>query len=77
MANLQAIKIDDNTTSETNDNKYPQWLEEAIALQKIESNPLSQEDIDMFLMFEQKGWSNEKRRQYIISNIKTCHENKI
>jgi hypothetical protein len=44
-----------------------QRLAEAINLQQIESNPLSEEDIAMFEMFEHEGWSFEKRLEYIKS----------
>ena len=40
---------------------------EAMTLQEIEGNPLSDDDIAMFEMFEREGWTHERRRAYIIS----------
>ncbi len=40
---------------------------EAMALQAIEGNPLSAEDIEMFEMFERERWSHERRRAYILA----------
>lgn len=39
---------------------------EAMHLQVIEDNPLDDEDIAMFEMFERKKWSAEQRRDYIL-----------
>jgi hypothetical protein len=39
----------------------------AARLQEIAGNPLTAEDIAMFEMFEQEGWSNERRRAYILT----------
>lgn len=38
---------------------------EACALQDIESNPLTPEEIAMFDMFRREGWSDERRRAYL------------
>lgn len=40
---------------------------EAMALQNVEGNPLSPEQIAMFEMFEREGWSHERRRAYILA----------
>jgi hypothetical protein len=44
-------------------------LKEAIHLQDMESNPLDQEQIAMFEMFEREGWSDEQCRAYIQQRI--------
>ena len=46
-----------------------QALREAIHLQEMEDNPLTAEEVAMFEMFEREGWSAEKRREYILSQI--------
>ena len=38
---------------------------EAFACHAIESNPMTDEDIAMFDMFDREGWSNEQRIAYI------------
>lgn len=38
---------------------------ENIHLQEIEGNPLTEEEMGMFEMFEREGWPHEKRREYI------------
>lgn len=43
-----------------------QRLREAIAMHEIEGNPLTEEDIAMFEMFQRENWAHEKRRAYII-----------
>ncbi len=40
-------------------------LQQAMAMQEIEGNPLSAEDIEMFEMFDREGWSLEQQRDYI------------
>jgi len=40
---------------------------EAMHLQVIEGNPLDEEDIAMFEMFEREGWDHERRREYILA----------
>ena len=42
-----------------------QALEEAMALQVIEGNPLDDAQVAMFAMFEREGWSQERRIAYI------------
>ncbi len=43
---------------------------EAQHLQMIEGNPLDEEDIAMFEMFERERWPHEKRRAYIMDRVK-------
>jgi hypothetical protein len=38
---------------------------EACALQEIENNPLTPEQIAMFQMFRREGWSDERRRAFL------------
>jgi hypothetical protein len=38
---------------------------EAMHLQVIEGNPLDEEDIEMFEMFEREGWDDERCLAYI------------
>lgn len=47
-----------------------QSLREAMALQELEGNPLTKEDIEQFVMFEREGWSHEKRREHILNQFK-------
>jgi hypothetical protein len=42
---------------------------EAMHLQLIEGNPLDEEDIAMFEMFERERWSHERRRAYILRKV--------
>ena len=41
----------------------------AMNLQAIESNPLSEDQIAMFEMFEAEGWSHERRRDYLMARV--------
>lgn len=43
---------------------------EARALQEIENNPLTPEEIAMFEMFRREGWSDERRRAYLAERAK-------
>jgi hypothetical protein len=43
---------------------------EAMVLQEIEGNPLNAEDIAMFEMFEREGWDHERRRAYILAQVR-------
>jgi hypothetical protein len=43
---------------------------EAMHLQVIEGNPLDEEDIAMFEMFEREGWDFERRRAYILAQAR-------
>ena len=40
-------------------------LQEAVRLQEIEGNPLDEEQIAMFHMFEREGWSDEQRLAHL------------
>ncbi len=39
-------------------------------MQAIEGNPLTAEEICMFEMFDQRGWSPEQRRAFIIDKAR-------
>ena len=43
---------------------------EGLNLQGIENNSLSPEEVEMFEMFDAKGWSNERRRDYLDKHCK-------
>jgi hypothetical protein len=43
---------------------------EACALQEIEENPLTAEEVAMFEMFRREGWSDERRRAYLAARAK-------
>ena len=45
---------------------------EAMHLQEIEGNPLDEQDIAMFEMFEREGWDHERRRAYILAEIRSA-----
>lgn len=47
-----------------------QRFAEAVTLHEIEANPLSVGDKAMFEMFEREGWSHERRRAYIMAQVK-------
>lgn len=42
---------------------------DAMAMQAIEGNPLSPEQVAMFEMFERERWSHERRRAYILARV--------
>ena len=44
-------------------------LAEAVHLQAMEGNPLTEEEIAMFEMFEREGWPPERRRAHILRRI--------
>jgi hypothetical protein len=44
-------------------------LLEAMHMQTIEGNPLDEQDIAMFEMFEREGWDHERCRAYIIAEV--------
>ena len=50
--------------------RSPGTLSEAIALHRIEGNPLDAGDIAMFEMFEREKWSPERCRAYIVAEAK-------
>lgn len=49
-----------------------QRTREAAHLQVIEGNPLDAEQIAMFEMFDREGWSQEKRRAYILGRARAA-----
>ena len=44
----------------------------AMHLQEIESNPLSDDQIEMFEMFEREGWSHDRRLSYILERARAA-----
>jgi len=42
-------------------------LREAIALQELEGNPLTADEIEMFEMFDREGFSSEQEREFILA----------
>lgn len=44
-------------------------LLEGLHLQAMEDNPLTDDEIAMFEMFDLEGWSDERRRDYIIAQF--------
>lgn len=44
-------------------------LERALALQAMEDNPLTADEVAMFKMFEREGWSEDQRRAYILEKL--------
>ena len=42
---------------------------EADHLQALEGNPLTAEEKAMFEMFDREGWSDERRRAYILAQF--------
>jgi len=52
-------------------NRTPEDLRlHGFALQAIEGNPLTAAEKRMFEMFDREGWSNERRREYVLASIK-------
>jgi len=49
---------------------------EAMHLQEIEGNPLDEEDVAMFEMFEREGWDHERRRAYILAQARATADAK-
>jgi hypothetical protein len=45
---------------------------QAMHLQVIEGNPLGQEDIAMFEMFEREGWDHDRRVAYILEKFRAA-----
>jgi hypothetical protein len=43
---------------------------EAMNLQTIEGNPLDEENVAMFEMFEREGWDHERCRAYILARVR-------
>ncbi|MEP1421060.1 MAG: hypothetical protein ABJK59_04750 [Erythrobacter sp.] len=44
-------------------------LRQALALQVMEDNPLTDDEVAMFKMFEAKRWSDERCRAYIMEQL--------
>ena len=42
----------------------------AMRLQEIEGNPLDEEQVAMFEMFERKGWSDERCLEHILERAR-------
>jgi len=42
---------------------------DAMALQEIEGNPLTADEIEMFEMFERERWSHERCRAYLLQRV--------
>ena len=57
-----AFKHHSNSTAPDD---LPHSLREAMALQEIEGNPLSPDDVALFVMFERENWPHEKRLAYL------------
>jgi hypothetical protein len=49
---------------------------EAMHLQVIEGNPLDEEDIAMFEMFEREGWNHERCRAHILAQARADADGK-
>jgi hypothetical protein len=43
----------------------------AMHMQEIEGNPLTPDEVEMFEMFEREAWSHERRRAYILAQVRT------
>lgn len=57
--------------------KQAQLLREAINLHKIEGNPLTCDEVEMFAMFEREGWSDERCREYMIEQLGVNKKTKL
>jgi hypothetical protein len=42
---------------------------DATALQELEGNPLTADEVEMFEMFERERWSHERRRAYLLEQV--------
>ena len=51
--------------TQTDTRRRQKRLQEAVRLQEIEGNPLDEEQIAMFHMFEREGWSDEQRLAHL------------
>ena len=45
-------------------------LAEIVKMQQIAGNPLTEEEIAMFEMFEREGWSSERCRRHIAETLR-------
>ena len=50
-------------------------LAEIAHIQAIEGNLLTPDELAMFAMFEREGWSQEKRRAYVVRKLKLLRHN--
>jgi hypothetical protein len=57
--------MDDSTESPRRGHRLSEALQQVMAMQEIAGNPLSDEDIEMFEMFERENWSHERSLAYI------------
>ena len=53
------------TKSKSGEAEREHRFREACALQEIESNPLTAEEIAMFEMFRREGWSDERVLEFL------------
>ena len=44
---------------------------DAMHMQEIEGNPLTPDEVAMFEMFEREAWPHERRRAYILAQVRT------
>lgn len=44
-------------------------LRNAMIVQAIEENPLDDEQVAMFLMFDRQNWSHERRRAHLMERV--------
>jgi hypothetical protein len=51
--------------AKVNDRERESRFREACALQEIEYNPLTREEIAMFEMFRREGWSDERVLEFL------------
>lgn len=59
-----------NDPKASDDSERDHRFREACALQAIENNPLTPEEIAMFEMFRREGWSDERVRAYLATRAK-------
>lgn len=45
-------------------------LRQAMAMQEIEGNPLSDDQIEMFAMFDKEGWSSADQQAHIDEKLR-------
>ncbi len=62
--------MNDQTHNFPSAGKLSENLEQIMAMQAIEGNPLSADQIAMFKMFDAEGWPPEKRLQHIRDRAK-------
>lgn len=47
---------------------------QAMAMQEIEGNPLSADQVEMFEMFERENWSHARRKTYLDQKFETSRQ---